>query len=192
MTQLWNSTNAVHAAPQDDVAIDAGLAMLARLRAVGRRGAPSALAGAALAAYWRHVGQSAPEQRAGMLRALRAEIAAGHLVHRACLPVALGEPDFALAREAARAYLGGWPASVERREHAVADVIDWIVRGLALNRAALCCALLDGADPATLERLGTVRARLSTPEAAIVFDSFSATSQGEVRAFLDEWLASCA
>jgi len=166
-----------------------GNAMRVRLQAAGRRGAPSALAGEALADYWRFVGHSTLEERTDLVRGLRADIAAGRAGPRACLPVALGEPQLDLAREATRLYLGAGPTSAERREHAVADVLDWIARSLALNRAALCCALLDTASAVSLERLSTLRSRFSPHDAAAVFASFDGATVGEVAAFIEEWRA---
>lgn len=164
-----------------------GEVLYQRLRAAGRRGASPALAGDALADYWRFVAHSNVEERADIVRRLRGDIAAGRAGPRACLAAALGEPHFDLAREATRAYLGAGPTSAERREHAVADVLDWIARSLALNRPALCCALLDTAHAVSLERLAPLRSRFSPPEAAVVFGAAGAHAGTEVAAFLEEW-----
>ena len=102
--------------------------------------------------------------------------------------MALGDPDFQVARDAALAYVGGFPASVDRRSHVVDEVVDWIVRGLALDRVALSCALLERADAACLERLARVRARLEEREAAIVFTALRDRDlDGEVATFVEEW-----
>jgi hypothetical protein len=162
----------------------------ARLRAAGRRGAPHALVGAALADYWRLVAVTGVEARRALLRALREDVAAGHTTVRACVPVALGDPEFELARDATRACLGGWPASVDRRAQVVDEVLDWIVRGLALDPAALVCALLDCADAACLERLARIRGRLDVRTTEAVFAAFRNVEAGaEVATFLDEWRA---
>ncbi len=175
------------ASPDCGEAATRGTALRARLQAAGGRGAPPALAGAALAEYWRFVARSTVAERADVLRGLRADIAAGRAGPRACLAVALGEPQLDLAREATRAYLGAGPTSAERREHAVADVLDWIARSLALNRAALCCALLDAAGAVALERLAPLRSRFSSHEAAAVFTALGRPTSGEVAQFLEEW-----
>ena len=161
-----------------------------RLQAAGRRGAAAAMAGDALPDYWRFVARSTPEERAEIVRRLRADIAAGRTGPRACLAVALGEPHLELAREATRAYLGHGPTSAERREHAVDDVLDWIRRALALNRAALCCALLDTANPLSLERLASLRSRFSAPETALVFEAAGGgEGRTDVATFLEDWRA---
>jgi hypothetical protein len=162
----------------------------ARLRVSGRRGAAPALVGQALADYWRLVAVTGIDARRALLRALREDIAAGHTTERACVPVALGDPEFDLVRDATRAYLGGWPASVDRRAQVVDEVVDWIVRGLALHPAALVCALLDGADAACLEQLERVRRRLDIRTTEAVFAAFRNGEIGaEVATFLEEWRA---
>jgi hypothetical protein len=189
MTQQTSPTNVTRI---DDAFVDGPLdacdAVSARLCAAGRRGATPVLIGEALAAYWRLVAVADVASRAGLLHALREDIAAGHTTVRACVPVALGDPDFQVALEAALAYVGGWPASVERRAHVVEEVVDWIVRGLALNRVALFCALLERADALCLERLARVRTRLAEPEAAAVFAALRDREiDVAVATFLAEW-----
>jgi hypothetical protein len=189
MTQQWNSTNAARpAVPAIWTTAPSGETQ-AHLRAAGRRGAPHALVGEALAHYWRFVANTTLSEREAVVRALRADIATGHTTARACVAVALGEPDFALVRAATRAYVGGWPASVERRAQVLDEVIDWIVRGLALDRAALCCALLDCADATCVEKLALVRNRLDTAEADRVFAAFRDDVHADVATFLEEWRA---
>ena len=190
MTQQSNPSIAAHIDTPVDPQLAARDDMTARLRAAGRRGAARALTGEALAGYWRLVAVTSVAQRATMLQELRDDIAAGHTTVRACVPVALGEPAFPLARDAALEYVGGWPTSVDRRAHVVDEVVDWIVRGLALERAALFCALLERADPACLERLASVRARLDERETAAVFAAFQGRQVDvEVATFLGEWRA---
>jgi hypothetical protein len=189
MTQQSNPSTAARIAPPPvDRRLAADDDMAARLRAAGRRGATPALIGEALAAYWRLVAVTSVERRAAMLRALRDDIAAGHTTVRACVPVALGEPEFQVARDATLAYVGGWPTSVDRRTQVIDEVVDWIVRGLALDRAALFCALLERADTACLERLTAVRARLDERETAVVLAACEGRGvDAEVATFLAEW-----
>lgn len=166
-----------------------GEGLYLQLRAAGRRGVPPAMAGDALPDYWRCVAESTVADRADILRRLRADIAAGRTGPRACLPVALGEPHLELSREATQVYLGAGPTSAERRDHAVADVLDWIARSLALNRAALCCALLDTANAVSLERLAPLRRHFSAHEAYVIFGAVGEAAGAEVAAFLEDWRA---
>jgi hypothetical protein len=72
-------------------------------------------------------------------------------------------------------------------------VLDWIRRALALNRAALCCALLDMANPLSLERLASLRSRFSAPETALVFEAVDGGEwRTDVVTFLEDWRALCA
>lgn len=168
--------------------LDACDETMACLRAAGRRGAAPALTGEALARYWPVVAVTRVEQRIAMLRELLEDIAAGLTTVRACVPVALGDPEFHLAREATLAYLGGWPASVDRRAQVVDEIVDWIVRGLALDRAAIFCALLERADAGCLERLARLRTRLDARETAAVLAAFRGRAiDREVTTFLEEW-----
>jgi hypothetical protein len=189
MTQQSSHTSTVRTETEPvDPRRDPCDAMASQLRAAGRRGAAPTLIGEALANYWRMVGLTDAASRARMLRALRDDIAAGHTTVRACVPVALGDPDVHVARDAALAYVGGFPASVDRRSHVVDEVVDWIVRGLALDRVALCCALLERADATCVDRLARVRVRLEVQEAEIVFAALRDRDlDGEVAAFVEEW-----
>ena len=188
MTQQNSSSIAARV---DDVPPPDGCEDVAvRLRAAGRRGAATALIGAALASYWRLVAVTDASQRRALLQVLRQDVATGHTTVRACVPVALGEPDFSMALAATRAYVGAWPASIDRRAQVVDEVLDWIVRGLALEPAALVCALLDGADEACLERLARVRSRLDARATAAVFTAFRGVEVADgVANFLADWRA---
>ena len=189
MTQQRISANTARSAAPATWTIAPHDETQAHLRAAGRRGAPHALVGEVLVRYWRFVAKTTVSEREAVVRALHADIATGHTTVRAYVAVALGEPDFALARAATRAYVGGWPASVERRAQVLDEVIDWIVRGLALDRAALCCALLDCADATCVEKLARVRNRLDAAEADRVFAAFRDEVHGDVATFLEEWRA---
>ena len=190
MTKQCNLSSPARIDDSVDRPRDARDEVAAHLRAAGRRGAAPALTGHALACYWRLVAVTSAEERLAMLRALREDVAAGHTTARACVPVALGDPEFHVARDAALAYLGAWPTSVDRRAQVVEEVVDWIVRGLALERTALVCALLERADAGCLERLARVRRRLDAREAGVVFAAFQDRDTGdEVATFLEEWRA---
>jgi hypothetical protein len=139
--------------------------------------------------YWGALPSTSASQRRRVVEELRVAVRAGETTARAWLPVALGETDAALVREAVLGYLGGAPVSVERRERAAGDTLDWIRRGLALNRVAVFVALLHLEDDAINERLKGLRARLTATEAAAVwgeFDAGTGTSSGE---FIADWQA---
>jgi hypothetical protein len=128
-------------------------------------------------------------ERWSVLDELQRAVADGATTSRVWLPIALGDPQFELAHAAARHYLGGWPASVERREQGVADVTDWIVRSLGLNRPALLFALLEQADGDALERHGALRGRLTSAEARVVLAACERGGGDALVEFATQWRA---
>ena len=153
-----------------DVAADR--ALLRALLVAGARGAAPALTTAALLHYWRALRLASVTQRRWVVDELRAAVRRGETTARAWLPVGLGETDPALVREAVLGYLGQTPVSIERRECAASDALDWIRRGLALNRVAVFVALLQLGDVAINERLAGLRGRLTAAETAAVWCEF--------------------
>jgi len=168
-----------------DVAAHRGL-LRALILAGGRRAAP-AVTTAALMRYWQALRLASVTQRRWVVAELRAAVRRGETTARAWLPVALGETDPELVREAVLGYLGGTPASIERRERAAGDALDWIRRRLALNPVAVFVALLRLGDAAINERLAGLRARLDEAETAAVWCEFAdcdGTLSGD---FIADW-----
>jgi hypothetical protein len=163
--------------------------VLSILVRVGQRHAPREHVTPALLQYWRLLTQTDAAQRATLLAGLRGRVRAGATTHRAWLPVVLGETEPTLVTEAVAGYLGVPPVSVERREAALADVLDWLRRGLALNRVAVFAALLLCDDEAVLERLRAVRGSLTDAEAASVLVSTSHVTSDAVQSFCEDWRA---
>jgi hypothetical protein len=164
-------------------------ALLRALLMAGARGAAPALTTAALLHYWRELRLASVTQRRWVVAELRAAVRRGETTARAWLSVALGETDPALVREAVLGYLGGTPVSIERRERAAGDALDWIRRGLALNRVAVFVALLQLEDVAINDRLAGLRGRLTAAETAAVWCEFGdcdCTPSGD---FIAEWRA---
>ncbi len=121
--------------------------------------------------YWRDLQSTDASQRRWIVEELRVAVRRGETTACAWLSVVLGETDPALVREAVLGYLGGTPVSVERRERAVDDALEWIRRGLALNRVAVFVALLRLEDSALNERLSGLRGRLTAIETAAVWNA---------------------
>ncbi len=170
-----------------------GVAALAALRhaliVAGARGAAPALTTAALMLYWRDLQSTDASQRRWIVEELRVAVRRGETTACAWLSVVLGETDPALVREAVLGYLGGTPVSVERRERAVDDALEWIRRGLALNRVAVFVALLRLEDSALNERLSGLRGRLTAIETAAVWNEFDAGAGTPGGDFIAEWRA---
>lgn len=110
---------------------------------------------------------------------------------RAWVPVILGDHDFRIVHAATLAYLRARPASVDRLQRRVTDALDWIRRGLALERAAVFAALLELADDDVLARLRALRGALRPDETARVWQ-YAVLPDDATRAFLDEWRATFA
>jgi hypothetical protein len=120
---------------------------------------------------------------------LRAAVRRGETTSRAWLPVAVGEMDSELVREAVLGYLGGTPVSIERRELAAGDALEWIRRGLALNRVAVFVALLQLGDVTINEQLAALRGRLTEAEAAAIWCAFVDYDGTPGADFIAEWRA---
>ena len=139
--------------------------------------------------YWRELLATSATERRWVVEELRVAVRRGETTARAWLPVALGETDPTLVRDAVLGYLGGTPVSVERRERATDDTLDWIRRGLALNRVAVFVALLQLEDGAINERLSGLRGRLTATEVAAVWSEFDAGAGSPSGDFIAEWRA---
>lgn len=163
--------------------------MLAVLVRVGQRHAPRDLVTPALLQYWRLLTHTDAAERETLLARLRAQVRAGATTHRAWLPVVLGEFEPTLVAGAVAGYVGAPPVSVERRDAALADVLDWLRRGLPLHRAAVFAALLLCEDEAVLEGLRGVRGSLTDADAVSVLARTSHVTSDAVQAFCDDWRA---
>jgi len=159
------------------------------LIAAGARGAAPALTTTALMLYWRGLQSTSAPQRRSIVEELRLAVQRGETTARVWLPVALGDTDPALVREAVLGYLGGTPVSVERRARAIDDALEWIRRGLALNRTAVFVALLQLEDGTINERLSGLRGRLTVSETAAVWRAFDADVATPCGEFIAEWRA---
>jgi hypothetical protein len=169
--------------------------VLAALLACGRRGVMQQALTPALMMYWQCLAYSTVQQRRAVAERLHAAIRAGATTPRAWIPVALGDYDSTIVREAVLGYLGGAPVSIERRAHAVAGAFEWIRRDLSLNRVAVFVTLLQQQDAMLNERLAGLRGRLSDAEATQVWSAFAACEDALTREFIAEWqgcTAACA
>lgn len=181
---------AARSAPQPELPdVAAHRALLRALILAGARGAAPAAVTAALMRYWQQLRLASVTQRRWVVAELRAAVRRGETTPRAWLAVALGETDPGLVREAVLDYLGGTPASIERRERVVGDALDWIRRGLALNRVAVFVALLQLGDVTINERLAGLRGRLNEAEAAAVWCEFADCDGTPGGDFIAEWRA---
>jgi hypothetical protein len=169
--------------------VSAHRALLRALILAGARGAAPAAVTAALMRYWQELRLASVTQRRWVAAELRAAVRRGETTSRAWLAIAVGEMDPELVREAVLGYLGGTLVSIERREIAVGDALDWIRRSLALNRVAVFVALLQLGDVTFNERLAGLRGRLNGAEAAAVWCAFADCDGTPSGDFIAEWQA---
>jgi hypothetical protein len=141
----------------------------------------------ALVAYWKRLPDRLPAQRRAALETLRHAVRSGKEPPRALATVALGDPDAAIAAAAANAYVNARPMTIERRAAAIADVLEWIRRDLALDRAALFAALLSQGDPVVAQQLEGLRLTLTPDETARVRQACVPAACAVVADFLEEW-----
>lgn len=163
--------------------------VLPAMLACGRRGVTHQALTLALMKYWQCLAHSTAQQRKFLAQRLRAAICAGETTPRAWIPVALGDHDSTIVREAVLGYLGGAPVSVERREHALADALEWVRRDLSLNRVAVFVTLLQQQDVTLNERLASLRGQLSDAQANAVWSALAASDDAATREFIGEWQA---
>ncbi len=165
--------------------------LLASLLASGSRTAGPGDTGRALTRYWTWLRHADAARRTTFCVALGHALEQGGSTPRAWVPVILGDHDFRIVHAATLAYLRARPASVDRLQRRVTDALDWIRRGLALERAAVFAALLELADDDVLARLRALRGALRPDETARVWQ-YAVLPDDATRAFLDEWRATFA
>jgi hypothetical protein len=144
----------------------------------------------ALIAWWRLLALATPAARSRLLEQLKQAVRRGEAAPRAFLPIALGDTDTDLVVAATAAYLGGaGPVSIQWREQALEDTLDWIRRELALKRGAVFTALLRVGDEAIHARLAGLRGRLTAVERDEVWACCAGDDCAATQQFLADWQA---
>jgi hypothetical protein len=142
----------------------------------------------ALINYWQRLPAESPAVRRCNLALLCDDVRAGRRPPEALLTTILGDIDDEIVHAATRAYLEGCatlPAALHSA--AVEAALEWVRRGLALNRGSVFAALLGTADPAIHERLAAQRLILSAEEVAVVCRHLPPAPAKQVLMFLREW-----
>ena len=169
------------AEPVDESLEDAIAAAGRRSRAAGVELTP------VLLRYWREMPRHSVEQRRAWLASTCARVRTGETTPPAFVPHALGDGDEEIVHSAVAEYLGTHPVSIERRRARVAAAVDWVKRGLALNRGAVFAALLAAGDEAVNQALSGVRLALTHSEIEVVCRRVSARTCRATRDFLADW-----
>jgi len=141
-----------------------------------------------LVQYWQALPHAAVEERTRWLAATLARVRNGETTTRAIVAHALADADEGIVFAAAAHYAGAHPISIDRRQAAVGEAVDWIRRGLALNRGAVFAALLSLGDASVDEMLAGLRLILTHAEIEVVCRQAAARPSRATRTFLAEWL----
>jgi hypothetical protein len=142
----------------------------------------------ALISYWHRLPAESPAIRRFNLAALRDEVRAGRRPPEALVTTVLGDIDDEIVHAATRAYLEGFVSSpAAQRAVAIEAAVEWVRRGLALNRGSVFAALLGTGDAGVHERLAAQRLSLSAEEVAVVCRQLPPAPAKSILAFLHEW-----
>ena len=142
----------------------------------------------ALISYWHRLPSESPAIRRFNLAALRDDVRAGRRAPEDLVTAILGDIDDEIVHAATRAYVEAYASSpVEHRAAAIEAAVEWVRRGLALNRGSVFAALLGTGDAVVHERLAAQRLSLSAEEVAVVCRQLPPAPVKSIVAFLREW-----
>jgi hypothetical protein len=137
--------------------------------------------------YWHRLPASPVHQRRHHANESCNRVRAGRLPIDALLPFVLGDPDEEVVFSATTAYVGSNRDGSAARPASIDDAIEWVRRGLALNRGAVFAALLARGDPRINARLLPLRLTLGQDEVATVCRRVDQDARRPTRKFLREW-----
>ena len=142
----------------------------------------------ALISYWHRLPSESPAIRRFNLAALRDDVRAGRRAPEDLVTAILGDIDDEIVHAATRAYVEACASSPAAHRLAAIDAaVEWVRRGLALNRGAVFAALLATGDAVALERLAALRLSLTAEEVAVVCRQLPPSPAKSTVAFLHEW-----
>jgi hypothetical protein len=137
--------------------------------------------------YWHRLPASPVHQRRHNAHESCNRVREGSLPVEALLPFVLGDPDEDVVFAATSAYVGAPRDGAAARRSPMDDAIDWIRRGLALNRGAVFAALLAAGDPRINARLLPLRLTLGHEDVTVVRRRVDQDARRPTRKFLREW-----
>lgn len=145
----------------------------------------------ALINYWHRLPAEPSAARRATLDAVRDRIRGGIEPRDALVPFALGDVDDGIVASATQAYVASIAVTTQVASadpDASADAIEWVRRGLALNRGAVFGALLALENEHVVERLGALRLVLSAAEIEAACRVLGTDPGPRATAFLRNWL----
>jgi hypothetical protein len=137
--------------------------------------------------YWHRLPASPVHQRRHHAQESCSSVRAGRLPVDALLPFVLGDPDEEVVFSATVAYVGSNREGAAVRRAVIDDAIEWVRRGLVLNRGAVFAALLAKGDPRINARLLPLRLTLGQEEVSTVCRRVDHDARRPTRKFLREW-----
>jgi hypothetical protein len=142
----------------------------------------------ALISYWQRLPAESPAIRRFNLASLRDDVRAGRRPPEALVTAILGDIDDEIVHAATSAYLeGGATLPSAHRVAAIDAAVEWVRRGLALNRTAVFAALLGTGDAVAHERIAALRLSLSAEEVAVLCRQLPEAPTQSIVAFLHAW-----
>jgi hypothetical protein len=141
----------------------------------------------ALVDYWTALPTRTKATRLRAVEDLRRRIEAGDADPAALLPSALGDADEDVVFSAASAWLAAGTGATSAIE-AARDPVEWVRRGLAINRGAVFAALLSRGDEAVNGLLLRLRLGLSADEVETVCRYAVRRRCLRTQGFLRDWI----
>jgi hypothetical protein len=142
----------------------------------------------ALISYWQRLPAESPAIRGINLAALRDDVRAGYRPPDVLVTTILADNDDEIVHAATCAYVEGYTSSpAAHRAAAIDTAVEWVRRGLALNRGAVFAVLLGTGDIDVHERIAAQRLSLSAEEVAVVCRQLPPAPAKSIVAFLREW-----
>lgn len=141
----------------------------------------------ALIDYWQRLPADPVARRRASLGGVLAGVRAGELEPGALVPYALADVDEEVVLAATLEYLDA-QRGAGAGDAARADALEWVRRGLALNRGAVFAALLSLGDPEVNVALARLRLALEAPEVEVVCRRAAVRGCAPTRDFLRGWL----
>jgi hypothetical protein len=143
----------------------------------------------ALLSYWQRLPAEPVVTRRNSLDATRERVRCGREPAAALVPIALGDVDEGIVAAATHAYVTAAmaPTSDVDPVDPIAEVVEWIRRGLALNRGAAFGALLALDDERAVERLAALRLLLSPIEVEVACRVLGSSPGPIALHFLRDW-----
>ena len=143
----------------------------------------------ALISYWHRLPAECAATRRKSLDATRERVRGGREPAAALVPFALGDVDEGIVASATHAYIAAAMAATSDVDPVapIAEAVEWIRRGLALNRGAVFGALLALDDERAVMRLAPLRLLLSASEVEVACRVLGNSPGPLALGFLSDW-----